>query len=195
VKADGSVTFTPVATYVGVTAPLSYQVADINGTYAQSTLVVTVAAPYGATSDSDSANGSGSDPVTLNPLANDTPSKGATWIPSSVCLVPDSAKTIAGTALGSCPKTAVVAGVGTWVVNSDGTMTLTPVAGFTGTASIGYLVTDTNGVEVGNTVRVTMTKLPNTGGPVLFVGVLGVLLLLAGGVLLLISRRRRGHQA
>jgi CshA-type fibril repeat protein len=193
VKADGSVTFTPVATYVGVTAPLSYQVADINGTYAQSTLVVTVDAPYGAKSDSDSANGSGTDPVTLNPLANDTPSKGATWILSSVCLLPDSAKTIAGTALGSNPKTAVVAGVGTWVVNSDGTMTFTPVAGFTGTASIGYLVTDTNGVEVANTVLVTVTKLPNTGGPVVFVGALGVMLLLVGGVLLLIGRRRRGH--
>jgi len=85
--------------------------------------------------------------------------------------------------------------VGTWVVNPDGTMTFTPVAGFTGTASIGYLVTDTNGVEVANTARVTMTKPPNTGGPVVFVGVLGVLLLLMGGVLLLISRRRRGHEA
>jgi LPXTG-motif cell wall-anchored protein len=40
-----------------------------------------------------------------------------------------------------------------------------------------------------------MTTLPNTGGPVAFVGVLGVLLLLAGGGLLLISRRRRGRQA
>ena len=85
--------------------------------------------------------------------------------------------------------------MGTWVVNSDGTMTFTPVAGFTGTASIGYLVTDTNGVEVANTALVTMTTLPNTGGPVVFVGVVGVLLLLAGGVVLLISRRRRGHQA
>jgi LPXTG-motif cell wall-anchored protein len=195
VKTDGSVAFTPVSTFDGVTAPLAYQVADSNGTYAESTLVVTVNAPYGAVSDPDSGSGSGIDPVTLSPLANDTPSNGATWIPSSVCLVPDSAKTIAGTALGDCPKSAVVAGVGTWVVNPDGTMTFTPSAGFTGTASIGYLVTDTNGVQVANTAQVTVTKLPNTGGPGPAVGIVGVLLLLAGGMLLLVARRRREHQA
>jgi len=50
-------------------------------------------------------------------------------------------------------------------------------------------------VEVANTVLVTVTKLPNTGGPVVFVGALGVLLLLVGGVLLLIGRRRRRHEA
>ncbi len=195
VETDGSVTFTPVATYQGVTAPLTYQVADVNTTYAQSTIVVTVAAPYGATSDPDSASSSGTHPVTLNPLLNDMPSNGATWIPSSVCIVPTSARTIAGTDLGSCPKTALVAGVGTWVVNLDGTMTFTPMAGFTGTATIGYLVTDTNGVQVANTALVTVTTLPNTGGPVLFVGVLGMLFLLAGGVVLLIARRREEHQA
>ena len=195
VTTDGSVRFAPFTAYDGVTPPMTYQVADINGTYVQSTLVVTVAAPYGATSDADTAHGSGTAPVTLSPLANDTPSKGATWVPSSVCLVPDSAKAIAGTLLGSCPKTAVVAGEGTWVVNPNGTMTFTPAQGFTGTASIGYVVTDTNGVQVANTALVTVTKLPSTGGPVLFVGVLGMLLLLAGGVVMLISRRRRDHEA
>ena len=195
VTTEGSVAFTPVVAFDGVTAPLAYEVADSNGTYSESTLVITVNAPYGALSDSDSATGSGSAPVTLSPLANDTPSKGATWIPSSVCLVPDSAKAIAGTALGDCAKSAVVVGMGTWVVNPDGTLTFTPVAGFTGSASIGYLVTDTNGAEVSNTALVTVTTLPNTGGPAMYVGVVGVLLLLAGGMVLFAARRRPEEQA
>jgi CshA-type fibril repeat protein len=195
VKTDGSVLFTPVPSFSGATAPMTYQVADINGTYVQSTLVVSVAAPYGAKSDPDSAHGSGTGPVTLSPLANDTPSRGATWVTSSVCLVPSSAKAIAGTALGECPKTAVLAGLGTWVVNADGTMTFTSAKGFAGTASIGYVVTDTNGVQVANTVVVTVSALASTGGPVLSVGVLGLLLLLTGGVVLVISRRRRDREA
>ena len=195
VKPDGSVLFTPVPTFQGVTAPVTYEVADINGTYGQSTVVVTVAAPYGAMAAADSATGSGTGPVTLSPLANDTPSRGATWAPSTVCLVPDSASTIAGTALGDCPKTAMAAGVGTWVVNADGTITFTPAAGFAGTASIGYLVTDTNGVQVANTVLVTVTTLPSTGGPDLYVGALGLLLILTGGAVLLVARRRRDRLA
>jgi CshA-type fibril repeat protein len=195
VKADGSVTFAPTTTYVGVTAPVSYQVADTNSTYAQATLVVTVDAPYGAKAGADSAIGSGTVPVTVHPLANDTPSHGATWVVGSVCLVPDSAETIAGAPLTSCPKTAVVAGVGTWIVNADGTMTFTAVAGFTGTATIGYLVKDSNGVEVANTVEITVTRLPSTGGPTLLVGGFGVLLLLTGGVVLHMGRRRRDDQA
>jgi len=82
VKANGSVEFTPTTTYVGVTAPVSYQVADVNSTYAQATLDVTVDAPYGAKAGSDSAIGSGTGAVTLHPLANDTPSHGATWVVS-----------------------------------------------------------------------------------------------------------------
>jgi len=85
--------------------------------------------------------------------------------------------------------------MGTWVVNPDGTLTFTPVTGFTGSASIGYLVTDTNGVEVSNTALVTVTTLPNTGGPAMYVGVVGVLLLLAGGMVLFAARRRPEEQA
>jgi LPXTG-motif cell wall-anchored protein len=69
------------------------------------------------------------------------------------------------------------------------------VAGFTGTATIGYLVKDSNGVEVANTVEITVTRLPSTGGPTLLVGGFGVLLLLTGGVVLHMGRRRRDDQA
>ena len=56
-------------------------------------------------------------------------------------------------------------------------------------------MTDTNGVQVANTVVVTVSALASTGGPVPSVGVLGLLLLLTGGVVLVISRRRRDREA
>jgi LPXTG-motif cell wall-anchored protein len=56
-------------------------------------------------------------------------------------------------------------------------------------------VTDTNGVQVANTVLVTVTTLPSTGGPAPYVGALGLLLILTGGVVLLVARRRRDRLA
>jgi hypothetical protein len=50
-------------------------------------------------------------------------------------------------------------------------------------------------VEVANTAEVTVTTLPNTSGPTLPVGGIGVLRLLTGGVVLHIGRRRRDDQA
>ena len=82
-------------------------------------------------------------PVTIDPLTNDTPSQGATFVPSSVCLVNLS---------GDCVSTVTVPGVGTWVVNDDGTVTFTPVKGYRGPATIGYQVTDTNGIQLSSTI-------------------------------------------
>jgi LPXTG-motif cell wall-anchored protein len=156
---------------------------------------VTVDPPYGAGSDPDTSIGSPGAPVVVNPLTNDVPSHGATWVASSVCLVPDSAKKVTGLATAPCPKSASVAGMGSWSVNPDGTITFVPEPGFTGTAVIGYTVTDTNGVMVANTAAITIKALPSTGGPGLAAGLLGLVLVGVGGIVLVLARRRRRVEA
>ncbi|SDP70151.1 CshA-type fibril repeat-containing protein [Pedococcus dokdonensis] len=143
VQADGSVKFTPSEHFSGTAPALAYQVADVNGTVARAELVVSVGAPLGALAQPDQGAKPVTGAVTIDPLANDTPSQGATFVGSTLCLV-DGA--------GDCVSSVTVPGVGTWVVDSDGTVTFTPVEGYTGPATIGYQVTDTNGVVLSSTI-------------------------------------------
>ncbi len=103
---------------------------------------VTVAAPPVANPDSSTGNTIG-DPVTLNPLANDT---GSGLRPTSVV--------IAGAA--GDGKELAVGGEGTWTVDpTSGTVTFTPVAGFLGDPTdIGYTVTDSAGETATSTINV-----------------------------------------
>ena len=143
VLANGSVTFTPAEHFSGTAPAIAYRVADVNGTTAEADLVVAVGAPLGAEAKPDQGAKPVTGPVTIDPLTNDTPSQGATFVRSSVCLV---------NLAGDCVSTVTVPGVGTWVVNDDGTVTFTPVKGYRGPATIGYQVTDTNGILLSSTI-------------------------------------------
>ena len=113
-------TFTPAEHFSGTAPAIAYRVSDVNGTVAEADLVVAVGAPLGAEAKPDEGAKPVTGPVTIDPLTNDTPSQGATFQPSTVCLVDAS---------GDCVCTVTVPGVGTWVVNDDGTVTFTPRRG------------------------------------------------------------------
>ena len=208
VLADGSVTFTPAEHFSGTAPAIAYQVADANGTTAEADLVVTVGAPLGAEAKPDQGAKPVTGPVTIDPLTNDTPSQGATFVPSSVCLVNLS---------GDCVSTVTVPGVGTWVVNNDGTVTFTPVTGYRGPATIGYQVTDTNGILLSSTISFAVqpaaapsdgpgspkpaspkpvlpvkphSQLAFTGANVSAASLVGLMLLVAGIGAIVASRRR-----
>ncbi|MFC0628957.1 Ig-like domain-containing protein [Kribbella deserti] len=192
VNANGTITFTPVKGFTGQTQ-VPYRVTDANGSTAKATLTITVGKPGGAKAEPDSGNGRPGKPIVINPLANDKPSTGAMWKPGTVCLI---------TSTGDCVKKVVVPDVGTWTVQKDGTVRFVSDPDYTGTARIGYRVTDTDGVTVESRITIKVgdqpapppddeEELPDTGGPSTLFFTLGALLVAMGGALLMMARRRR----
>lgn len=186
VQADGTVTFTPAAHFSGTAPGLGYRVADVNGTTATAVLVVRVDAALGALGRPDSKPTPATGSITLDPLTNDTPSQGATFVRSTLCLV---------TPTGGCVKQLTVAGVGTWVVSPAGMVTFTPVKGYSGPATVAYRVVDTNGITLSARISLAVKaplpgKLPHTGTEAMSTGVFGLLLLVAGAGAIAVSRRR-----
>jgi hypothetical protein len=122
--ATGQITYTASANFVG-TDTFRYTVRDTNGDIlGPATVSVRVNRPVAA---DDWIDTDGTTPVTVPVLANDADPDGPTHIvPASVALV-------SGPAHGTATR------------NPDGSFTYTAAAGFTGTDSFRYTVTDDNG--------------------------------------------------
>jgi LPXTG-motif cell wall-anchored protein len=193
----GKLTFTPVAGFTGVTTPVTYQVQDTNDTTvtAKVTVTVTVAPKPKPVGKPDVVTGAPNTPVTLDPLTNDKPSNGGTYIPSTLHLVdPKTGKPV---------DSINVPGKGTWSVK-NGKVTFTPVLGFTGKITNTYTVQDTKGGVTTSTISVTIPTgtgsptqpgtdnpipvLPHTGAGMANLALSGTLLIALGAVL---ARRRR----
>jgi Big-like domain-containing protein len=121
-NANNTITFTPNGTFVG-TASFTYLVADGMGGTATGTVIVTVnPAPNRApVANPDTAN-TGTTPVTINVLANDSDPDGDVLTISGVT------QSTLGT-----------------VVNNGTTVTFTPAAGASGTATFTYTISDGHG--------------------------------------------------
>lgn len=109
--------------------------------------------PPVADNDSSTGNTPGQ-PVTINVLDGDTDTDGT---------IDSSSVRIVGSEDG---KTLVVEGQGTWTVNQDGTITFTPIEGFTGNPDpIAYNVADDDGARSNNaSVTVAYTSAPTING-------------------------------
>lgn len=127
----------------------------------------------------DSGSGIIGTPVKVATLGNDTTDR-ATLDPASV-QINDPAATNNG-------KTLVVAGQGTWTVNSDGSITFTPQAGYTGNPTpIPYTVADLSGLR-SPPALVTVTYALPTAVP--STTTWGLVLLSLGMMLAMVKRRR-----
>ena len=154
----GVVTFVAAVNITpGTKTALTYQVTDITGQTATSTLTPTV--PPVPTATNDTSSGAYDTNQTISPLTNDSAGSGATLTVSSVKLCATTS-----TANGSCNLTTLtVPNEGTYTVNPDGTVTFNPLANFTGTASpVKYAVQDSTGQLTGATITptVAMPALP-----------------------------------
>ena len=152
VAANGKVIFKPVYGFHGPTPAVGYTVTDSAGLRTGAKIVVTIGP--GPSAKPDHGAGHAGETVTLDPQANDTPSKGgATLVPGSVRLIdPTTGKKV---------TSVTVAGQGTYTVHADGTVTFTPVNGFSGTTTpVHYVEVDTYRQRTGSTLDVTITPGP-----------------------------------
>ncbi|MGY4769207.1 Ig-like domain-containing protein [Kribbella sp. CWNU-51] len=146
VTPDGTVDVDPVPAFTGVATPISYQVSDVNGTLATATLTVTTA----PTAKPDTATGKQNVPLKLDPLTNDTAGQGTRLDPLSLALLDP--------ADGSLKKLVKIPGQAGYQVNRDGTVTVDPLPGFTGTATtLTYRVIDGFDQATRSTITVTIT--------------------------------------
>jgi Ca2+-binding RTX toxin-like protein len=133
INADGTVTYTPDAGFTG-TDTFDYTITDPAGNESTATVTVVVEDPADlppvATDDANSTDVG--TPVVIAVLANDSDPEGE-------------ALTVAGV---TDPAN------GSVVINADGTVTYTPDAGFTGTDTFDYTITDPAGNESTATVTV-----------------------------------------
>ena len=149
VDADGRITFTPLAGFVGAATAVGYRVSDSFGNTAQAQVSVVVADVTPAAAD-DSAVGVLDHPVSLDVLANDVPGDPSAPLDASSVRFTSSAATDGGTRL-------EVAGEGLWTIGTDGQVTFTPEAAFSGTTTgVGYQVQDRNGALASATITVVI---------------------------------------
>jgi CshA-type fibril repeat protein len=168
----GVVTFTPAQGFSGTPSdPPLFCATDVLGQTTCATLTPTVAPPPAPPASSQGDNGQAlpgapspaalpevestmaGQPVTLRPLANDSPSSGAMLDASSVQL--------RDPRTGRYASAVTIAGQGTFRVNPDGSVVFTPEPGFVGTTpAVVYRVTDSLGKTTTSTVTVIVRDTP-----------------------------------
>lgn len=141
VNSDGSVTFDPLPTFFGAATPVRYQVADSAGRVADASLKPTVESIAAPTAKDDVSSGLWDVNQTFLPLSNDTADSTTPFEKTTLKLCG------AGQTPTGCDKTSViVAGEGTYTVNSDGSVTFDPLPSFSGSATFQrYQVADSIG--------------------------------------------------
>lgn len=171
VQDDGTVRFVPVSGFEGPTTPVTYSVADENGT--TTTADITVIVGSGAIATPDATTTLQNTPVDLEVLDNDFASDlgnpcdaGETDVPAGCdtgTLLPPSVRfptagQPAGAVVSGGGTTITVPGEGVYSADPSGRVTFTPEPAFTGTAtSIVYGATDSHGATVSSTITVTVT--------------------------------------
>ncbi|HEY0471536.1 MAG TPA: Ig-like domain-containing protein, partial [Kribbella sp.] len=150
VTAENKVDFDPVPGFVGKGKPVTYRVADSNGTTAEATLTVTVALPAAPIAAPDAAATPQNVSTSLNVLANDKAAPGVVLEPASVVL--------RDPADAAFKASVVLPGEGTYTARQNGFVDFVPQARFTGVATtVGYRVTDSTGQFAESTLAVTVT--------------------------------------
>ncbi|HMW21939.1 MAG TPA: Ig-like domain-containing protein [Burkholderiaceae bacterium] len=134
--AGGAYSFTPTSNYNGSVPVVTYTVTD-GSLSATATLALTVTAVNDAPlARNDGATGPEDNPITGNVLANDSDVEGSPLSVTGYAIAGVSGSFSAG-------QTAVIAGVGSLVINGDGAYNFIPLANYNGSVpGVTYTVTD-----------------------------------------------------
>ncbi|MFM7019817.1 MAG: beta strand repeat-containing protein, partial [Aquirufa sp.] len=157
VNANGTYTFTSLTNYAGAVPVISYAISDGNGGTANGTLTVSITPANDApVATDDVATATEDSPVSGNVLTNDSDVEGNTL--SVTQFVINGTTYPAG-------QTATLAGVGTFVINANGTFTFTPEANYSGAVPTAtYTLSDGNGAT--DTGDLTVNITPVNDAPV-----------------------------
>lgn len=146
--ATGIITFTPDLGFLGVAPAVPVRLTDSYGRSAIAQYAATVlaapVAPVGPVISTTNVTTGSNVPVRVNPSFT---AGGA----AKKCLV--------NQATSSCDNSVTIAGVGTFILNADGTTTFTPAAGFVGRATVDFKVTDASGASSVAPINVEVTPL------------------------------------
>ncbi len=157
VNANGTYTFTPLANYAGSVPVITYAISDGNGGTASGTLTLSITPVNDApVATDDVATATEDSPVSGNVLTNDSDVEGNTL--SVTQFVINGTTYTAG-------QTATLVGVGTFVMNANGTFTFTPNANYSGAVpTVTYTLSDGNGAT--DTGDLTVNITPVNDAPV-----------------------------
>jgi CshA-type fibril repeat protein len=126
-NSNGTVTFSAVLGFTG-TATVQYRVTDSEGQSAETPVTVTVNAPAAPTVTGGSGTTITTVPANVTPLVTGI---------GSICLIDP--------ADNGCKQTVTIPGKGTFVLNSNGTVTFTAASGFIGTVTVQLQITTAYG--------------------------------------------------
>jgi len=152
INANGTYTFTPLPNYNGTVPPITYTISDGQGGTDTANLNITVTPVNDAPdANNDTATTLEDTPVSGNVLTNDTDVDGN---PLTVTQF-----TIAGvTGTFTAGQTATIPGVGTLVINANGTYTFTPAPNYNGPVPVAtYTVSDGQGGTDTATLSLSIT--------------------------------------
>jgi len=157
----GVVTFDPLPTFYGTASPITYQVADALGQYANATITPTVAAPPVPTASPNPSSDAWDTNQTINPLTNDA--AGAADFPLVATTVKLCGISPVETPNNCTQTTLVVPNEGTYTVDpTTGVVTFDPLPTFAGTVAtvVKYQVSDSLGRVANSTITPTVVAPP-----------------------------------
>lgn len=153
----GAVRFVPAGSFVGQASLVTYVVRADSSSLVRGRLQVAVTGSAPVATDDFSATPQGV-AVELPGAVDDQ--AGSTPLRPALTVFPTDGQP-AGSSRSDDGKTLSVQGQGTWTVDTDGTVTFTPVPGFVGTAAaVAYTVTDTAGASARATLSVVVRPGP-----------------------------------
>jgi CshA-type fibril repeat protein len=154
INANGTFTFTPAPNYNGPVPPVSYVVSDGNGGTDTSTLSITVTPVNDPPVDGNETLSVAEDnPLSGNLLSNATDADGDTLSITQFTI---------GSTTYTAGDTATIPGVGTLIINANGTFTFTPAPNYNGPVPpVSYVVSDGNGGTDTSTLSITVTPVNN----------------------------------
>ncbi|HFI0429300.1 TPA: CshA/CshB family fibrillar adhesin-related protein, partial [Streptococcus suis] len=163
-NADGSITFKPLPEFVGTPTPVHVQMSDTNGTPVTTTYapVVVEVKPV---ADPDESFGLKGEKQTSTPdffVAGQVDLNGdKTYDPATEVVDLDSATLTLLDASGNPVTSVEVPGQGTYTLNTNGSVTFTPLPDFVGKATpVSIQIKDKNGTPVTTTYTPTVVEVP-----------------------------------
>ncbi|NQP65128.1 LPXTG cell wall anchor domain-containing protein [Streptococcus suis] len=165
-NADGSITFKPLPEFVGTPTPVHVQMSDTNGTPVTTTYapVVVEVKPV---ADPDESFGLKGEKQTSTPdffVAGQVDLNGdKTYDPATEVVDLDPATLTLLDASGNPVTSVEVPGQGTYTLNTDGSVTFTPLPDFVGKATpVSIQIKDKNGTPVTTTYTPTVVEVPES---------------------------------